>query len=301
MNIRLAKEIVLAAIERNGNRTESIHDFSWRIWPGDEASDPVTATLEDDWLLLATPTVPNSLAGVGAWELLERNSALPGLVKFALTPHRQLQIRAELRVAEDVDLSTPIAEAWKGFACARSDENSTTRTEGAGLPSIGSATEGVRGNSLDPQTASAPQLDLKRLCTDIGWPFIERGPDKLLVELETPNQFWQATVTHAAGAVRIACSLLARDSIPDASLEPIGTFLLSASGALRPARAAATTEEVRLEVLYTTAPSPSDISSALESLSVGCSLAAEETKMLQTVAIAQRYLQLHGASACATA
>jgi len=53
----------------------------------------------------------------------------------------------------------------------------------------------------------------------------------------------------------------------------------------------------RFEVGFGSAPSPSEISSALESLSVGCSLCGEEIKMLQDPAIARRFLALRERSA----
>ena len=57
----------------------------------------------------------------------------------------------------------------------------------------------------------------------------------------------------------------------------------------------------QFEVVFGTAPSPLEISSALESLSVGCSLCGEEIKALQAPAIAERYLALRGWGADAAA
>jgi hypothetical protein len=53
----------------------------------------------------------------------------------------------------------------------------------------------------------------------------------------------------------------------------------------------------QFEIIFGGAPSPSEFSSALESLSVGCSLCGQEIKMLLATAVAERYLALRGRGA----
>ena len=206
------------------------------------------------------------------WDLLVRNAALPALVKFVFLTQGGLQLRAELPLSEDAGPAERIRETCEGLVSALSlPENS------------------AQSSAPEP---SLEKIDLKGLCREAGWPFIERGPDKLLVELEMPNHFWQAAIIPAGRGIHLSCELTALDSLAEESRGAIATFLLSASGALRLARAAVGTNGTRLEVAFSTLPTSHEISSALESLSVGCSLCGEETKMLLDPAIARRFQAL---------
>lgn len=189
-------------------------------------------------------------------------------------PDRSLQLRAELQVFEDMDLGARICEVCAGFqsACSLYEFSGT-----------------------DTSHASAfEKADLKRLCAETGWPFIERGPDKLLIELEVANHFRQAALIPAGRGIHVSCELVTCDSLLEPSQHAIASLLLSASGVLRLVRGSLAEDSAGLEATFVAPPCPSEISSALESLSVGCSLCGEEVKTLRDPAVARRFLELRG-------
>jgi len=272
---------VTDALAQQAGRLEAAGNFLWRFQPRAAASCSVVATLDENWLVLAVCDLPAWRADTVPWNLLQRNATLPGFAKFALAPGGSLQLRAELPLLEDADLAEQIRATCAGFeaACAFYDFS-------------------------EPASAPEPpveKLHLKDLCTAAGWPFIERGPDKLLIELETPGQFWQAVLVRAGCGVHLSCELGPVVSPAAESRDAIAQFLLSASGVLRLARAAVSVGAARLEVAFVAPPRAAEISSALESLSVGVQLCGEELKTLQDPAIARRFLELRGASTGALA
>jgi hypothetical protein len=85
----------------------------------------------------------------------------------------------------------------------------------------------------------------------------------------------------------------------------MANLLLAASGALRLARAAVVMDGpawvARLEAVFGSLPCAAEISTSLESCSVGCSICGSEIKTLLDPAIAQRFLELRGSHAVALA
>jgi hypothetical protein len=274
-------EMVTAALKQVAREIAPVGSSAWRFTPRGEMHFSAVATLEDDWLVLESTGDLDLFSDASPWELLARNAALPGLAKFALGSGARIVLRAELPLYEDANLSARIRETCDGF-------------ESACLPYEFSEQDS------DPK-APAARPDLKRLCAEAGWPFTERGPDKVLVELEAPPHFWQAAMLNTARGVHLSCDLAPCDSVSTECRDAIASFLLSASGVLRMARAAVKADTARLEVLFATPPSSSEISSSLDGLSVGCSLCGEEVKTLQDPAIAQHYFALRGGRSVALA
>ena len=205
---------------------------------------------------------------------------MAGFAKLVLADDGSPRLRAELPVLEGVDLAARVRETCSGFE-AEWPRKTITRRAAASL------------------AGDAEPVDLKLLCSEAGWPFAERGGRKLAVELEVRGGFCQALLdVRRKRGVRISCEIATLDAIPEECRQAIGGFLLAASGLVRMGRASVNTNGTspvaQFEVVFGTAPSPSEISSALESLSVGCSLCGEEIKTLQVPAIAERYLALRG-------
>jgi hypothetical protein len=148
-----------------------------------------------------------------------------------------------------------------------------------------------------PGTADVEPINLKQICAEAGWPFVERASGKLAVELEVANGFYQALLVPTGRGVQIGCDLATCDAAP-LCRQAIGGLLLAASAAVRLVRAAIAPGEVppvaRFEVVFASAPCPLELANALESLSVACSHCGEEVNMLQDHAVAQRYLELRG-------
>jgi hypothetical protein len=125
------------------------------------------------------------------------------------------------------------------------------------------------------------------------------------VELEVPGGFSHAVLIPEKQGVRVSCEIATLDAIREECWQAVAGFLLAACGLVRMARASVNANGMplapRFEVVFGSAPSPVEISSALESLSVCCSLCGEEIRTLQVPAIAERYLALRGWGADAAA
>jgi hypothetical protein len=242
----------------------------------------VTAKTDDEWLLLEADFA-NEPQGPGFfWEALVRNASLAGLAKLVLARDGGLRLRAEIPVLEGVDLTTRVGESCRGFEAVWTREGNHSSTDA-------------------PPAGQTEPIDLKGLCGEAGWPFSERGGGKIAVELEAPGGFCQALLSPTEHGVRIHCEVAALDSITKECRQAVAGFLLAASGLVRMGRASVdakgTSPVAQLEVVFGTAPSPLEISSALESLSIAYSRCGEEIKTLQSPAIAKRYLALRGWSA----
>jgi hypothetical protein len=251
----------------------------WQFTARNSAPHAITAKTDGDWLVLDA-NYPDEAQGSEPFrDTLARNGSLSGLAKIVMDVDGRLRLRAELPVVEDADLSARIVEACDGFKSVWSpDERHTT------------------GDALGREAVEP--LDLKQLCSEAGWVFTERGGGRLAVELEVPDGFYQGILAPLQGGVAMTCELAEIEGDSEESQRAIAGLLLAASGVVRMVRATMSTDQTQpvaqLEAVFGTTPSPSEISSALESLSVGCSLCGEEIKTLQTPTVAQRYLALRG-------
>jgi hypothetical protein len=281
---------LLAPLVRRGAREFKRNVHSTLISttaPTNRGSRLVTAKIAGCWLALEADFYqsPNAPAKGPAFfgDLLVWNATLPGLVKFVLTTEGSVRLRADLPLHEGIDIAARIREASAGFVFAWPGEPTD--------PAAPSGTD-------SPGTADVEPINLKQICSEAGWPFVERASGKLAVELEVVNGFYQALMVPTARGVQIGCDLATCDAAPPVCRQAIGGLLLAASGAVRLVRAAIAPGEVppmaRFEVVFAGAPCPSELASALESLSVACSHCGEEINMLQDHAVAQRYLELRG-------
>lgn len=274
------QNLAAAALAQNSRQLDAVGNAAWRLQPRVSAGCSVSATLEDNWLVLTAHDSLELAADAAPWSLLQRNSSLTGFAKFAFMPDGNLQLRAELPLVEEADLAGRIRETCADFASAFALYDFSKNDD-----------------ALEPPAGKSEQPDLKQLCTQAGWPFVERGPEKLLVELESPGGFRQAALIHSARGINLSCELASCGSLDGEIREAVAIFLLSVSGVVRLARAALAADVARLEVAFVAPPCAAEISSALESLSVGCSLCGEEVKMLQDPAIARSFLALRGRGA----
>jgi hypothetical protein len=250
-------EAIYKAIAAVASQLTPSGDSGWRFILLNGAPHVVTANTDGEWLLLETDCSGETAGPEFFWDALVRNASLAGLAKLVLTYDGRPQLRAELPLVEGVDPVTRVRETCSGFAAAwlHQDEYASPAASSAG---------------------NAEPVDLKRLCSEAGWPFTERGGRKLAVELEVRGGFWQALLAPTKRGVRISCEAATLEAVPEECRQAIGGLLLAASGLVRLGRASVTAQGAssvaQFEVVFGTAPSPSEISSALESLSVGCSL-----------------------------
>jgi hypothetical protein len=270
--IRTAIAIVASELSPTG-------DSGWRFTLLNGAPHVVTAKTDGAWLLLEADCSGEAQRPEGFWDALVRNASFAGLAKLVLAHDGSPRLRAELPVQEGVELTARVRETCRGFETAWSHKDD--HSSPAASPAV-----------------DAEPVDLNRLCSEAGWPFAERGSQKLAFELEVRGGFCQALLVSTERGVRISCEIATLDAIPAECRQAVGGLLLAASGLVRMGRGSVnanrTPPVAQFEVVFGTAPSPSEISSTLESLSVGCSLCGEEVKTLQVPAIAERYLALRG-------
>ena len=271
---------VCAAISAVASQLKPLGDSSWRFTLLNGAPHVVTARINDDWLMLEAECEGEAQPRGLFWDALVRNSSLECLAKVVLAQDVGLRLRAELPILEDVDLGTRVGEACRGF------EAEWTHTGNHSYQKVSSNDEESR-------------IDLKGLCTEAGWPFAERSGGKLAVELEVPDGFCHALLIPAKQGVHIHCEIATLEDATAECRQAVAAFLLAASGLIRMGRASIKKSDgaapvAQFEVVFGTAPSPLEISSALECLSVACSICGEEIKTLQVPAIAERYLALRG-------
>jgi hypothetical protein len=272
-------EAIGAAITALASQVIPIGNSVWRFTLLNGSPHVVTAKIDGDWLLLEADCSGEAQRPECFWDSLVRNASLAGLAKLVLAHDGSPQLRAELPVLDGVDLAARVRETCNGFEVAWSHKD-------------------VHSSPAASPAGDAEPIDLKRQCSESGWPFTERSNGKLAVELEVRGGFCQALLIPTDRGVRISCELATLGAIPEECRQAIGGLLLAASCLVRMGRASInasrTPPVAQFEVVFGTMPSPSEISSALESLSVGCSLCGEEIKTLQVPVIAERYLTLRG-------
>ncbi|PWU21223.1 MAG: hypothetical protein C5B50_02230 [Verrucomicrobia bacterium] len=317
MNITV--DSIGAAIKSSASDFAACLANSWQFTWHNGAPHKVMAEADSDWLriliqLNSGPTPP------GLWAALQLNSRIPGLARFVLAKEGFLQLRADLPLFDGIDLERRVLEtrlgfekAWIGLGSSRSADE---RAVGISEPKP----ESSRCGSGEPRSAAASEpepatANLQTLCTEAGWPFTERGGRLLAVELETPGSFNQALLAPAGEGVRITCELARLDSLTETCQRAVAGLLLAASGVVRMARGSLRADEspairaeteagageassaqiAQFEVVFASAPAAIEISSALDCLSLICSMSGEaEIKALQTPEIAERYLAMRG-------
>lgn len=278
-------EAIRSALAAVSSELRPAGNSGWRFAWRNGAPHLLTANTDGDWLLLEADCPGGAQGPESFWGALARNGSLPGLAKFALAGDGSLRLRAEIPVLEGVDPAPRLRETCSGF------EAGWTHKE---------------DHSFAEASPGEPEpIDLKRLCSEAGWPYAERGGRKLAVELEVPGSFSHAMLIPEKQGIRITCEIATLNAIPEECRQAVAGFLLAAGGLVRMARASVnakgTPVAARFEVVFGIPPSPLEISSALESLSVCCSLCGEEIRTLRVPAIAERYLALRGWGADAAA
>lgn len=293
----------------------------------------VSARLFEDWLLLDAP-LTDGIARGGWWNLLRLNAALEGLSKFVLMPgarsplscptnfslsttsdcgiQRQTEVcrttqnvhlRADIPLPGDDDSESDCESEFDGVLTTRLLETC------AGLKAAYRSFRGEKMSehpmpvsSVNPEDPGKSQVDeLRRLCGDAGWPFIERSGGKLMVDLDVRSGFYQAAVEQRDEGAEVAVEIVRSEALGETSRQALSLLLLGTGALVRLARPSIEEKEnqiaVRFEVRFTTTPTAVELAHAFASLSVACAMSGREARALQNEVIARDYLAMLGAQA----
>jgi len=271
----------------------------------------VSARLAEDWLLLDVP-VSHRLASEGWFDLLRLNSNLNGLCKFVLRPSAAFGSSTNFGVSQrsnrDAYLRGELPVAIDEYEDADYDDEVNGRMIRLQETCLGLKTAYHRFQGEEifaEQTASSGGLesrnrldDIRRLCRDAGWPFIERAAGRLMVDLEVKGGFYQAAVEQQGEGVRVAVEISSRAQLGATSRAALSLLLLEIGGRVRLARPSIAQDGDHItacfEVEFTTMPAVVELAHALASLSVACTLSGREALAIQDDLVAKDYLTILG-------
>jgi hypothetical protein len=261
----------------------------------------VSARLFEEWLLLDAPLTDRIGRG-GWWDLLRLNATLQGLSKFVLRPAaRSVHLRADIPLPGDED--------FEGDCESGLDSLLTTRLLDA-CAGLKGAFRSFRGEKSSEQPALASSVnvegqanngveELRRLCGDAGWPFIERSAGKLMIDLDVRSGFYQAAVEHRAEGAHVSVEIARSEALAETSRQALSMLLLGTGALVRLACPSIQETEdqivARFEVRFTTMPTAVDLTHAFASLSVACAMSGREARAIQDEVIAEDYLAMLGA------
>jgi hypothetical protein len=264
---------ITAALAKCAVAVDPVAHGRWAFRLSNGADLAASARVDDGWLLLDAPLGFGSSPVAHAWQLLQWNATLGGGARFVLRSDQPgPRVRAELPLDEEVDLRRRILEACAGLKAAK-------RSMVCELP----------GTSM-AGTGDAPNGNLAELCRQAMWPFVEREPGRLAVDLDVPGAFQQASV-EMRGDLSVAVAVPVLDAAV-ASVEPpahvcrqaLGLLLVRVCGIVRMARAAAEMRDgmpqARFEVVFESQPCAAELTHAFAALSVACRLASREAAVL---------------------
>jgi hypothetical protein len=261
----------------------------------------VSARLFEGWLLLDAP-LPDRIGRGRWWDLLRLNATLQGLSKFVLRPaarsSQYVHLRADIPPAGDEDfegdceseldgiLTTRLLDACSGLKGAFRSLRGEKSSEQPALTSSVSL-EGQANNGVE---------ELRCLCGDAGWSFIERSAGKLMIELDVKSGFYQAVVQHRAEGAHVSVEIARSEALAETSRQALSMLLLGTGALVRLACPSIEETEnqivARFEVRFTTMPTAVELAHAFASLSVACAMSGREARAIQDEVIARHYLAL---------
>ncbi|MGA2439506.1 MAG: hypothetical protein ABSH08_00985 [Tepidisphaeraceae bacterium] len=264
----------------------------WRVRCADGFQ--LTAILDDDWLQLRAPFAQDHLHGQAiprcAWEVLLRNSLLPGaakLVKAADRPAICATVELPLDIEATGDASDNALQAQLSLSI--DDLRQATRRHP------------IRDHRAAPRSGASEVPDLPALCTAAGWPFNRRSEGRIAVQLEASDCYAQAILAWDDG-LRASVNLhRAEQSFSPSARQAIALMLLQLGGTVRAVRPAVDSESGHeipvLQAYLSPNPSPRQLDQILGALSVAAGLCQREVVLLSDEQVSLRYLSVRGCSA----
>ncbi len=241
------------------------------------------ARISDDWLILdfaprGRPPAPQ--------RLLEKNLTLTGNAKYVLGVDGAVRLLAEIPldgvpIQGLTGIGQHIREGVLGIAAAL----------GTTIPNLPEEVTGV---------GDAPAPSLADLCEEAGWPFDQRGDERVSVDLEcTGDAFFQATVELESGRIAQRVTPFRGVAAPgdQTSRLSVAALFLSVSACVRLARAVAWPSDhgavPGFQVDLPVATSAAAFGHGLAALSVACDMCGREAVALaEDRSLAEAFLEL---------
>lgn len=250
---------------------------------------------EKDWLLFqASLGRTRRLTARRLEQMLRDNGDLSGGAKFGLGEARsRVMLSAEIpwEADDEANLCGRVGQVCSGFRQA-------ARRFADGKAPAAAQPEADEIADHESATEQAADFDLADLCEQAGWPFARRASGQIAVELEVRDGFHQAFHSREGSTHRLRVELGRFGSDRRNCRKAVHALLLSASGVVRMARAAAAPAdgglEYRWEVLLGEEPNAWELRRALSALSVACRLTAREVQALEDESIARDFLSVRG-------
>lgn len=262
----------------------------WELSLANGKELPVTMRLAEDWLLFDAP-VSDRLAREDLWRVLNLNGTLSGFCKLILTPRRSVHLRAE------VPLNNEDAVVVAQEAVDRNLETTLSET----CSNLKTAFGIFHGEDCDPNSAAPPGRneergeELRRICGELEWPFIERTTGRFMFDLEVQDNFHQAVVEQKGDGARLSVEIARFDDLEPISRHAVSALLLITAAQVRMARPSVDEHSTGgFEVMFPAMPEVSEFKHALSSLSVACAICAREALVLRDENIARQYLAYAG-------
>ncbi|MGA7342137.1 MAG: hypothetical protein WBE72_03265 [Terracidiphilus sp.] len=250
--------------------------WRWRCAAQNGTRLPIAASLEEGFLHLACRAEGFRKPACTLEHIVLGNSMLAGGAKLALSGRScRLHLTADIAMLEEEQVLNRLRLALDGFH----DGHRLLKSPASCL-------------SRAARQTTEPGAGLGELLRETAWTFTERGANDFSAELDA-HSAPPARIRISDGVV-LSLELVRSMATSETSRRALALFLLTATGALRLARAYA--EEVEsglafgIEVHLPTAPAVEEIDHALAALSIARRVCARETNVLLNEAAARRYL-----------
>jgi len=253
---------------------------------------PVTAHVSNEWLLFDAP-VSDRVAREDLWRLLCLNATLSGFSKFVVTRHHSVHLRADMPLSKGDTMNSN--DALDADAAASLSETCSSLKEAYGA---------FRAEPQPVHLSSLPDSDnriehraeeLRRICVEIGWPFVERAAGRMMVELEVRDSFHQALVEQRSAGTYLSVEISRFDDLKPISRQALSALLLTTGAQVRLARPSVIGKTSGgFEVMFATSPTEGEFMHALSALSIACAACGKEALALRDETIARQYLAYTG-------
>lgn len=258
--------------------------WRWRCVMQNGTALPLIATVEESFLQLTGSPETQGKPMADFECALKANGTLAGGVRFALNGSGcPLHLRTDIALLDEAKLFDRVHWALRGFHLALKDTQCSESYEEYGRTPSG----GLSAKSLG-----------EMLC-ETAWLCTERGPCEFSVDLHQ-DALHPARITADAKGVMLTVDLVRCDPSGNAPGQALAVYLLTASSALRMARAyVADTDGVRrfgMQVGLPAEPVREELEHALAALSFATRMCAQEANVLLDPVAARCYLAVRGFS-----